>query len=195
MDDADPNAGLTDLDSLDGDAPPRSHHYLFAHIALSGLLHADADAFFNLFESPRAPSLLADIWRSVGEGCTDPADPPLEPNDTLQAVPFSQEDHRAVLFCLPRPERSTEAHYTLAVQAPPQRRWWLFTRPSRPRYFTLERCTIQAGATRTVLCEWKVTQRGPSHQSYGEGPPPERDAFIDAVFDGLIRPDRHGPHR
>ena len=45
------------------------------------------------------------------------------------------------------------------------------------RYFTLELGRDKEGGRPTVLCEW----RGEDHLNLGEGPPPQRDEFAQAI--------------
>lgn len=144
---------------------PRAHHYVFAHRELLAL--AFDPRFFPLATGHRGREFVTGFWDHVGSNL-----PPEEqlPGDGLAVRVETRSGRTIVVVRLPGAERMAEAHLVAVVRG----------LPGEPpvRYFTLE--LGLAGGThsvRTVLCEW----REGTHLNYGDGPPVDEGAFLDAI--------------
>jgi hypothetical protein len=149
---------------------PRRHHYMFAHRELpSGARRFGAD----LVAAGRDGQLTLDVvWNRVGEGLPEPDRLPAE---GLSHSYHERAGHRVLLISLPTARYPTEAHFT-AIAVP--------TEGEAVRYFTLEYAVSPMdGGRYTVLGEWNEQR----HINYGEGPPPDADAFLTAIDQMLSR--------
>jgi hypothetical protein len=121
----------------------------------------------DLIEAAREGRLtLESVWNRLGESLDEP--------DRLPATGLASSyheiaDHRVLLVRLPAAANPTEAHF-IAIAAPVE--------GGRVRYLTLEYAVSPLDETvYTVFGEWDEQR----HVNYGEGPPPDADAFLGAV--------------
>jgi hypothetical protein len=143
---------------------PRRHHYMFAHHEVR---RAAQQFGADLVDAARQGRLtLESVWNRVGE----PLDEPDRlPSTGLVSSYHEIGGHRVLLVRLPAAHHPTEAHF-IAIAVPAE--------GGRARYLTLEYAVSPIDeAVYTVFGEWD-DQR---HVNYGEGPPPDADAFLAAV--------------
>lgn len=143
---------------------PRRHHYMFAHHEVR---RAAQQFGADLIGAAREGRLtLESVWNRVGES--------LDERDRLPATGLTSSyheiaGHRVLLVRLPAAHHPTEAHFT-AIAVPVD--------GGRVRYLTLEYAVSPIDeAVYTVFGEWDEQR----HVNYGEGPPPDPDAFLAAV--------------
>ncbi len=163
---------------------PRDQHYVFAHIALRQIAFKNPAGCVGVLHSPDAMKFLTGLWEEVGKHCRDAAADAAGGHidgSTLGVRPARVGDFPSAIVSLPQPLAPTEAYFialvlhvdleTLRGEAPP---------PENPAlsYYTLERGVSLEGGGRTVLCAWNAEE---AHLNYGDGPPPDFDAFVDAV--------------
>ncbi|MBL8794277.1 MAG: hypothetical protein JNM56_10245 [Planctomycetia bacterium] len=150
----------------------RQHHYLFAYMALPDFAFRDASRFLM---PGLGQALVAAIWEFAGENSDErlPADG-LE----MSVEPLSSGLSAAVVQ-LPAPAEAPEAYFAAIVP----------DRDGNTHYFTLERSVSLDGSEEIPTVLGGVDLRnGFSHSNYGEGPPPERRAFVAALERLLHRP-------
>jgi hypothetical protein len=126
----------------------------------------------DLIDAAREGRLtLESVWNRVGESLDEP--------DRLPATGLVSSyhefaGHRVLLVRLPAAHHPTEAHFT-AIAAPVE--------GGTLRYFTLEYAVSPLDeSVYTVFGEWDEQR----HVNYGEGPPPDADAFLAAVAHRLV---------
>ncbi len=146
----------------------RLQHYLFAHRVLPDLFSRDPLQMLAALKGPDGPERLRRLWEEVGKGA------PPEERVAPDGLTCSDHELSRGLWCptlvvvMPPTANVGEAILAAAVLA------------GGPRYFTLEHgLALPEGAPRTVLCEW----RAGSHLNYGDGPPADVTAFLQAVED------------
>jgi hypothetical protein len=148
-------------------APPSAlFPYVFAHRELPGLLHGRPALVHAMIERGAAwddpGNPITALWNALAGYAGASAEPhPTLSVETVGTVP-------ALLVTMPPPLLTTHAHFVAAV-------------PHGPGilYITLERSL----AGKTILGAWKADG---GHQNLGEGPPPERGAFLAAAA-SLVR--------
>ena len=148
-----------------GNDAPRPHHYEFAHRALPAVAARFA-ADVAAWRTGDLDGLLRHLWAEAGERLPEPDR--LDP-DGLRGEVVEVAGHDAILVTLPPATSTAEAHFVALVAAAP------------PRVVTLEYTLNVDDSVATVLGEW----HGGGHVNRGEGPPPDRDAFL-AVVAGLL---------
>jgi hypothetical protein len=176
--------GASDVDALDEllrkEPAPRCQYYFFAHYALRSAAYQLGAAAVGVLLSPRRDEFLADMWRMATEGCKQNGDDATDPLPPVEVLPLRAGPMPCVVLRMPPPQRTTECHFVgivLHVDASDDRPPNLET--AAVSYYTLERgARVDSGAERTVLCGWSKDE---SHSNYGDGPPPEPQAFADAV--------------
>jgi len=160
-------------------ARPRDHHYTFAHTALPQVAFQDPLSVLSVLGSQDADAFLAELWSLVDRTLAE---------DGIE-TDLSAEDlhvHRAgvggrpcAIVQMPEPIAVTEAHFVAIVSLSTFKEIQAGDGHVEIRYFTLERgVSLERGEPRTVLCEW--TSDG-THANFGDGPPAELDAFIEAI--------------
>ncbi|MBI3370858.1 MAG: CpXC domain-containing protein [Betaproteobacteria bacterium] len=159
--------------------------YVFEHVALR------AHAFEN------HPELVKDLsgkgnpanlfWRSWWEAerrCGLPEEwrdnrelleSRLRVRARLSVQAFKRGDYTVYAVIMPPPGTPADCYFAAVVYRDGEPRQNLQPAPST-RYFTLE---MTHPGPAPVFCEW--TREG-NHANYGEGPPPELKAFVEAVF-------------
>ena len=179
-----------DVHDAGADADGPSPHYAFAHLALRHAALGDPPGFLSLLASPRADRWLEALLTDVEIRCGRPAG--FAAGDaTVHRVRVAARPCAVVE--LPPPTEATEAHFVALVLltdlaaldpgADPASIDW------RARFFTLESGFVFPGEPpRTVLGEWTAT----SHANYGDGPPPELDAFL-AALEARLDADGEAP--
>jgi hypothetical protein len=168
-----------------GDAPPRRHHYMFAHVALRQIISQEPTKWVALLHSEKSEEILRQLWDTVYTTIhqREPDAPRLDPLG-LCAHPRRIADFPCVIVEMPMPEGTTEAYFVGIVL-----RVKFEGQPAVPlapplRYFTLERgASLQPGMRRTVLCEWTDT----AHLNFGGGPQPTVEAVAEAIAKMLAR--------
>jgi hypothetical protein len=165
------------LDELSAEMP-RAHPYLFAHRILPQALAKDPERIIAILHSDDGNAFLRTLWQAVGEQLEEKER--LPPDGLECCMTRANENYRAAVICLPPPERMTEAYFTALVVFPAKRAFW--SRRRAPwRYYTLEYGTELDGTGRTVFCQWKDGD----HLNFGDGPPPEKEAFLERVLQNL----------
>jgi hypothetical protein len=131
-----------------------TQHYLFAHRILSGLLQSDADGFRAALLK-EGSGLLQRLWIHAGQhGKPSPGG---QPTFSVHQINPTQE---ALLIQLPPPQEPPEAYFVALLNG---------------TVYTLELGRDLGGdAPCTYLCSWSDT----SHANLGQGPAPEREAFL-----------------
>ena len=161
-------------------APPRTHHYTFAHHTLRSLVFHLRDQMQEMLLGGQANSFLCGMWDRVGQDL-DPED--LLPADGLCAYnEFLGPDNVLSIVMLPQARRTTEAHMVGIVFLSPRRRPFYEDPECDVRFFTLEKSFSDDGIERTALCEWQHDGEGVSHLNYGDGPPPVAPAFTSHII-------------
>ncbi|WP_375771933.1 hypothetical protein NR798_13935 [Archangium gephyra] len=144
--------------------PVRDHHYTFAYRALPLLFLSHPEGFFGGLEQA-GEDYLKQGWKIVGDRM--PQGAVLEPEG--MALDFLGNDH-AVLAVVRLPPARADAEAVMVGcylwKAPPRD---AITTP-RARYFTLALAGQEAGAPRTVFCEWRQENGQLSSVSNGDGP-------------------------
>jgi hypothetical protein len=156
------------------DGAPREQHYAFAHVALPEMLNSDAARASEVFAAGEGNAFLRWLWDQVGSKCSPEG---LVPSEGLYCRVRAEGGRQVVVVHLPEPRRMTEAFMVALVFDPPTRGWFGRKKPGPTRYFTLELSTDLEGGWRTVLGEWNNR----AHLNMGDGPPPEEDAFVEAL--------------
>lgn len=130
--------------------------------------------FFALMASEDQQRVLAWLWGKAQEraGAADPSVALSE----VQVTTLRVANCPTVLVQMPRPRAPAEAHFVAVVLTGDLERDG-DDKALAFRYFTLECGLNLDGTARTVLCEW----HDGAHRSFGDGPPPEAAAFIEAV--------------
>jgi hypothetical protein len=164
-----------------GTREARRHHYVFAHYALRTLL-LGSPKLIAVLASERGDAFLHEVWRDVGDDVLKQGQGERLAPDGLEVVGEGRSgDYFVVVVRLPEPVGITEAFYVGAALGP-------LTEGADPasldeaprRYFTLE-VGFTLGPPRTVLAEWTTD----AHFNFGDGPPPEPDAFLAALQEML----------
>ncbi len=84
-------------------------------------------------------------------------------------------DYYGALVQFPTPERIREAYFVAIIMPTSQ------TAPEHCEFFTLEFSKSQDGSKRTVFGKWSDG----SHFNMGDGPAPEKEAFVEAISELL----------
>ncbi|OWK41613.1 hypothetical protein [Fimbriiglobus ruber] len=162
-----------------GDLPEaRCHHYTLAHYALRQMAFAEPLTFLGTLASPGAHGFLARMIGNVSEFCTE-----REPRSDFGAEDLTVHKVRVgrypgAVIEMPRPRAAAEAFFVAAVLMADLERGRPDPQDLTLRYLTLEKGFVFGGPPRTVLCEWTADGK---HLNYGDGPPPELQAFVGAV--------------
>lgn len=150
---------------------PRDHHYFYAHRVLPTLAFRDTIQTLDILRSENGLDFLTGLWHDMGRQLR--ARDRLPP-DGLQLEMRRDGKYLYALVTLPPPLYSPEA-YMVALQFESE------LLAPRLRYFALELGYLDpAGPRRTVLCEWTAE---PAHLNFGDGPPPEVEAFYQRLRD------------
>ena len=162
------------------DNKPRKQHYVFAHLALRALIEASPmHVLLTLLSEENGAKLLQEVWDEVGKQCSN--EESAESKGLTYQLHELSDKRPVILVEMPTPEGVRECYYTATVITPPKRRWFLFERPAKTRYFTLEIGDADRGDFDTVLGEWC----GESHLNYSDAPPIEKKGFLLAVVQVL----------
>ena len=124
----------------------------------------------GILVNPENQPFLGEQWDNIAARyrCT----PSLGRERLAYSTHWIGGDNLAVVIALPPPQQVADAHLVAITTSPVL------------RYLTLERGEDEVGRPRTVLGEW--TPDG--HGNFGDGPPAERTAFLEAVCRKLHLP-------
>lgn len=155
---------------------PRRQHYYFAHHYLRERAQENPRPLIDKLRSQTGARYLSFLWVSRGLA-VKPEEDDFIPFDGLECFPLNIADsYRGALVQFPAPERVSEVHF-VAILLP------LFGDDSAPaEFFTLEFSLDEDRSKKTILGKWV----GGSHLNYGTGPPPEKDAFVEAITQFLL---------
>ena len=145
----------------------RQHHYLFAYMALPDFAFRDATRF--LTSSPvLGKALVEAIWEFAGEN-VDERLPVAGLEFGVERLPSGLP---VAVVQLPAPVEAPEAYFAAIVR----------NQSGDTHYFTLERSVALDGSDEIPTVLGTVDPRGGfQHANFGEGPPPDRRAFVEAV--------------
>jgi len=147
---------------------PRVHHYSFGHRLLPGLVLRGRTDFHELASRALLDQLLCGWWQELGQSL--PAEERL-PHDGLRSELANAGNVTVLLVTMPAACHAAEAHFVAVAPGPEPDAW---------RCFTLEQAWTVDDQPATVLAEWTAS----GHVNYGDGPPPEPQAFLEAL--GLL---------
>jgi hypothetical protein len=151
---------------------PRRQHYHFAHVALREKAMSFPKALVDNLRGESGLRRLNFYWMSEAMALKC-AEEEFIPADGLACFAVDlNESYYGVVVHLPRPERMAEAYFVAIILRDSGQ-----DSKVTCRYITLELGRNKDRSHRTVLGEWKDG----SHFSYRSGPPPEREAFIEAL--------------
>jgi hypothetical protein len=173
------NSNDTTYNNLDIHA--RHQHYQFAHVILPKVACSYPEKFLETLHSPNGQQFLLETWNNAGKNFG--FEKSIDPMDLRYSIESFNDIYSAVVIELPKPERMTEAYF-VALVFQKQKRLLSSIKSILAHYFTLELgVDITDKSTYTVLCEWKIDKKGSpaSHMNYGDGPPPEKEAFLEAL--------------
>jgi hypothetical protein len=144
---------------------PRAHHYDFGHRLLPGLAIRGRLDFLELASRALLDELLRNWWRDVGEQL--PAEERLV-HDGLRAELTAAGGAPVVLITMPEACHAAEAHFVALIPGAEPGAW---------RCLTLEYTWTLDDRPATVLGGWSAG----GHVNYGDGPVPDRRAFLAAL--------------
>lgn len=153
-----------------------SHHYVLGHIALRQICKANPLGFFGAMASENRDQFCREVWKTVCKHCDGTGQPAFTISD-VKITTLRVADFPTILIRMPDPLNVAEAHLIAIVLK--------LTRDTTTppddvefAYFTLEKGVDTGGGERTVLCSWGMDD---SHSNYGDGPPVDERAFLQAV--------------
>lgn len=149
---------------------PRVHHYSFAHRLLPGLVLRGRTNFHELASRALLDQLLRAWWQEIGQSL--PPDDRL-PDDGLGSELANAGNVPVLVVTMPAARHAAEAHFVAVTPHADPDAW---------RCLTLEHSWTLDDQPATVLGEWTAT----GHVNYGDGPPPERRAFLTALAGALV---------
>jgi hypothetical protein len=157
---------------------PRTQHYVFGHVVLRQMAFDKPLGVLGILHSPEGPKFLTSLWDDVADQVRANGEPADVDGSALEFRPVLVGGFPCALVRMPPPTAAPECHYVAIVvhlnlesEEPP---------PEEPMvsYYTLERGQTVEGAEVTMLCGWNAAG---THLNYGEGPPPDPDAFVRAL--------------
>jgi hypothetical protein len=153
----------------------RSQHYRFAHIVLPQLLDEDGEGMIGRLSAADGSDTLLRVWNRLGEQM--PLAERVEPKG-LGVDSFRLDDGSIVAFVtLPTPTVSPEAWFVViwaSRGAPMNGHEGL---PLEHGYYTLELGEAEDFSPMNIVAQW----RHGTHANFGEGPPSNEGAFLQAV--------------
>lgn len=156
---------------------PRRQHYYFAHQYLREKAQDHPRLLIDKLREDSATRYLRFHWVSCGLAAKSETDEFI-PADGLGCFPIDIDtDWYGVLVQLPTPERMAEAYF-VAIILPT-----FDTALDACEFFALEFSKNMDGSKRTVFGKWCDG----SHLNMGDGPSPEREAFIDSICTLLLK--------
>jgi len=167
-----------------GGGDTRHQHYYFAHLLLPRLAHAQPATLLSHLSGDTRDSFLLALWRDAQlEAPDEVAIPPTG----LASEVRTHGRRRIGLVTFPQPARVPEAYFAAVIFAPVAIKEYENdgeeeeTEDGEVRYLTLEYgFTLPSDPPRTILGAW--TTDG-AHQNFGEGPPPDLEAFYARICD------------
>jgi hypothetical protein len=146
----------------------RQHHYLFAYMALPDFAYRDV-ARFLAFSPPFGKAFVTAIWDLAGQGLAETM-----PADGLEfGVEQLPSGLPVAVVQFPAPVEPPEAYFAAITRDP----------NGATRYFTLERSLSldESDAVQTILGGVEFPDGNFRHINFGEGPAPDRQAFLQSV--------------
>jgi hypothetical protein len=162
-----------------GLSEPRTQHYVFAHVVLRQLAFERPLEVVGTLHTDDGPKFLQALWADVAAQVRAGGQPADIDGSDLAFGGVRVGDFPCAVIRMPSPMAPTECYYVAIVlhvkldgsDQP------LKGQPE-VSYFTLERGVTMDGGERTVLCGWDAAG---THLNYGDGPPPDPDAFAAAL--------------
>lgn len=153
---------------------PRRQHYYFAHQYLRDRAQQNPEPLVDNLRKETGTKYLKFLWVSRGFAAKREEDDFI-PADGLKCFPIEiGNEYFGALVEFPTPEKMTEAYFAAIIL--PVR-----AQPSVPaEFFTLEFSLNRSEGT--ILCKWVEG----SHFNLGDGPPPQREAFVEAISKLLL---------
>jgi hypothetical protein len=143
---------------------PRPHHYEYAHRTLPNIVHRIGAGLVHNAEDRDLTPALVDLWSEIGLGL--PEEQRLDPAG-LSATYEPGPPVPMVIITMPPAYHMVEAHFAAIVAI-----------ADKVRYLVLEESWSPLQDRRaTVIGEWAAD----GHFNLGLGPPPQRQAFLEAV--------------
>ena len=158
--------------------PDRKQHYVFAHQALPEIFFRDPGALIDSLEKD-GETILGYLWRQVGDYLGEHDQ---EAAKELAVEVVNQQNPMIGMVTCPTPRQTTEVYFIALAYRPDQGHV-----KGLSRYFTLEYSLTFGEDPRpaTVFCEWDHA----IHRNYGDGPEPDRQAFLEVVHNKLESSD------
>lgn len=159
-------------------------NYDFAHVELRNVAFRQPAKIGQILTSASRPGLLASVWdrMSAGEGATASPGHKI----VLKTRPTARGD-TLVVVSLPDALEITDVIYAGVLFSKPARRRFLFKKPPKLGYFTLEFSRDDDGKPSNFLCEWIASDGGFGHQDYGVAVDPvTMDGFAAALEATLL---------
>jgi hypothetical protein len=161
-----------EIDPADG---PRTQHYYFAHQYLRERAQGHPALLIEELRKETALRYLGFLWISRGMALIDNEDDFIPPKG-LRCFPIDIGRYYGALVQFPTPQRVAEAYF-VAVLLP----IWEDD-PKFCEFYTLEFTPVREDRPNgTILGKWQ----GGSHFNFGAGPPPDKEAFLDALEERL----------
>lgn len=171
-------------------APNRPLLYVFQFVALPEAAFQNHPELIREFEGERSFMPLLHfrskaLVRCIGAGLVPEGH---EENDAAMAAdqelfetvavhPYKRNGYTVHVVSMPTPEFVPEAHFAAIAYKDDEPKQYGSPSPST-RYFTLEKSETRL----PLLCEVRADG---SRKNYGEGPAPDMEAFVEAVFERL----------
>ncbi len=150
---------------------PRRQHYHFAHQYLPERACQHPKLLVEKLREKSATSYLSFLWVSRGLAVKGEHEEFI-PADGLECCPIEiGDDYYGALVRFPTPQKMAEAYF-VAIVLPVAN-----SASASCQFFTLEFSMDADRTKRTALGEWVDG----SHFNLGSGPPPEKEAFLEAM--------------
>lgn len=151
-------------------APPRYHHYMFAHIALRDFCASNTDQLLELVTSDEKDAFIDHLWNLVCDNCDNGETTDIVASDIKTSV-TKIDDKLTFLVQMPEAKNVPEAIMVAIVFSPHEDPLESLD-DMAGRYFVLE--LAEEG---TVLCEWSDD----THLNFGHGTKPDVQDFLAEV--------------
>ncbi len=156
---------------------PRPHHYYFAHIYLRDRAREAAKQIVERFRGESGTRYLTSQWKKRWLAMKAETDEFIS-SDRLECFPIDlSSDYYGALVQLPKPERTAEAYF-VAFILPADADY-----STEADFYTLEYSKYRDTVEKTMLGQWvnKI------HFNLGSGSAPEREAFVEALRQMMIK--------
>jgi hypothetical protein len=150
---------------------PRRQHYYFAHQYLRERAQQHPALLIRELRKESATKYLGFLWITRGSAVVD-NEGDFIPATGLRCFPIDIADsYYGALVQFPTPEKMTEAYF-VAILMPTGKE-----DPAFCEFYTLEFTMNEDRRNGTILGKWQ----GGSHFNFGAGPPPDKQAFLEAL--------------